>query len=110
MSNTTQILTGNLGNAPEIHTFQTGKVKATFSIATEVRDTQGNKTTQWHRISLWGKRAERAANLLYKGAKVLVTGQDAERPYTDKNGNSRVAVEFAAQNFYLLAKPVKAQA
>ena len=76
MSNTT-ILTGNLGAAVETHTFDSGKVKATFSIATEVRDAQGNKTTVWHRVSLWGKRAERAASLLYKGAKVLVHGEDA---------------------------------
>jgi single-strand DNA-binding protein len=104
------ILTGNLGNVPEIHTFESGKVKATFSIATEVRDAQGNKTTVWHRVSLWGKRAERAANLLYKGAKVLVHGEESQRPFTDKSGNNRVATEFAAQNFYLLAKPVKAEA
>ncbi|WLT32756.1 single-stranded DNA-binding protein [Geothrix sp. PMB-07] len=109
MSNTT-VITGNLGNVPEIQTFNSGKIKATFSIASEVRDAQGNKTTQWHRISLWGKRAERAAQMLYKGAKVLVHGQEAERPYTDKNGESRVAVEFSAQNFYLLAKPVRTQA
>jgi len=64
----------------------------------------------WHRVSLWGKRAERAASLLYKGAKVLVTGEESQHPYTDKNGNSRIATEFAARNFFLLAKPVKAQA
>ncbi|WLT30645.1 single-stranded DNA-binding protein [Geothrix sp. PMB-07] len=80
------------------------------SIATEVRDAQGKKSTVWHRVSRWGKRAERAANLLYKGAKVLVHGQEAERPYTDKDENSCVATEFAAQNFYLLARPVKVQA
>ena len=109
MSNTT-ILTGNLGAAVETHTFDSGKVKATFSIATEVRDAQGNKTTVWHRVSLWGKRGERAASLLYKGAKVLVHGEESQHSYTDKNGNSRISTEFAAQNFFLLAKPVKAQA
>lgn len=109
MSKTT-ILTGNLGNVPEIHTFKSGKVKATFSVATEVRDAQGNKTTVWHRVSLWGKRAERAANQLSKGAKVLLHGEESQRPYTDKDGNSRIATEFAARNFYLVAKPVKVQA
>ena len=104
------ILTGNLGNVPEIHTFESGKVKATFSIATEVRSADGTKTTVWHRVSLWGKRAERAASLLHKGAKVLVHGEETKRPYTDKNGTNRVATEFQARQFYILARPVKAQA
>lgn len=107
---TNTILTGNLGNTPELHTFESGKVKATFSIATEVRDAQGNKTAVWHRVSLWGKRAERAASLLTKGAKVLVHGEESQRPYTDENGNSRTATEFQARAFYLLAKPMKAEA
>lgn len=110
MSNTTQILIGNATKAPELIRFTSGKVKAVLSIAQDFRDAQGNKSTKFHRISLWGRKAEKAADLITKGAKVLVHGQEAERPYTDKDGNSRVAIEFAAQNFFLLAKPVKAQA
>jgi len=106
MANAT-ILTGNLGSDPKVFITSTGKTKVIFSLATTLiaRDTEGNtsKTTAWHTIALWGKRADRAAAELRKGSKVLVHGRMATRPFTDRDGNARTAEELVAENFHLLA-------
>lgn len=102
------ILTGNLGSDPKVFTTSTGKTKAVLSLASTLiaKDTEGNttKTTAWHTIALWGKRADRAAAELHKGSKVLVHGRmTSHRPFTDKNGHARSAEELVAENFHLLA-------
>ena len=101
------ILTGNLGSDPKVFITSNGKTKAVFSLASTLiaKDTEGNttKTTAWHTIALWGKRADRAAAELHKGSKVLVHGRVTSRPFTDKNGNARSAEELVAENFHLLA-------
>jgi single-strand DNA-binding protein len=106
MANTT-ILTGNLGSDPKVFITTTGKTKAVFSLASTLiaRDSEGNtsKTTAWHTIALWGKRADRAVSELRKGSKVLVHGRMTSRPFTDKDGNDRTAEELVAENFHLLA-------
>ena len=101
------ILTGNLGSDPKVFITSTGKTKVVFSLASTLiaKDTEGNtsKTTAWHTIALWGKRADRAAIELHKGSKVLVHGRMTSRPFTDRNGNTRTTEELVAENFHLLA-------
>jgi single-strand DNA-binding protein len=107
MANATHVLTGNLGNDPKVFITSTGKTKAVFSLASTLisKDSEGNtsKTTAWHTIALWGKRADRAVAELHKGAKVLVHGRMTSRPFTDRDGNERTAEELVAENFHLLA-------
>jgi single-strand DNA-binding protein len=107
MANATQILTGNLGSEPKVFITSTGKTKVVFSLASTLiaKDTEGNtsKTTTWHSIALWGKRADRAVAELHKGSKILVHGRMTSRPFTDKDGNARTTDELVAENFHLLA-------
>lgn len=69
-------LIGNLGNAPEVRTLDSGKKMARFSIATNeaYRTASGEKVTetQWHNIVAWGKVAELAEKLLSKGREVAL--------------------------------------
>src|SRR5258707_1006567 len=55
-------LIGNLGNAPDVRTTETGKKWARFSVATNetYRNVKGDKVTetQWHNLVAWGKVAE----------------------------------------------------
>ena len=55
-------LIGNLGNAPEVKTLESGKKMARFSVATSesYRNAKGEKVseTQWHTLVAWGKVAE----------------------------------------------------
>ena len=56
------ILVGHLGRDPEIHTFNDGTKKASFSLATtesyKNRDGQKVDQTEWHNIVLWRGLAE----------------------------------------------------
>ena len=55
-------LIGNVGNDPEVKTFEGGKKVANLTIATNesYRNEKGEKVeqTEWHRIVAWGKTAE----------------------------------------------------
>jgi single-strand DNA-binding protein len=90
-------LIGNLGNAPEVKTTESGKKLARFSVATNesYRNAQGEKVTEttWHNLVAWGKVAEIAEKYLTKGKEVAVEGKLINRSYTDKDGNKKYITE-----------------
>jgi len=90
-------LIGNLGQNPEISTFESGRKKATFSMATSerYRNAQGEQVTetQWHNIVAWGKMADVAERMLAKGREVVVEGKLVSRTYTDKQGQQKLITE-----------------
>jgi len=74
------ILVGNLGAKPEIKYASNGNAVSNLSIATSeswTDKTTGEKQerTEWHRVSLFGKLAEIAAQYTDKGSKVYVEGK-----------------------------------
>lgn len=86
-------LIGNLGNAPEVRTTETGKKLVKFSVATNeiYRNANGEKIkeTQWHNLIAWGKLADIAEKYLLKGSEVAIEGKLINRNYTDKEGNKK---------------------
>ncbi|MBK8522597.1 MAG: single-stranded DNA-binding protein [Ferruginibacter sp.] len=90
-------LIGNLGNAPEVKTTESGKKLARFSVATNesYRNAKGEKVTEttWHNLVAWGKVAEIAEKYLTKGKEVAVEGKLINRSYTDKEGNKKYITE-----------------
>jgi single-strand DNA-binding protein len=101
-------LIGNLGNAPEVKTFDGGKKVATFSIATSesYRNAKGEKITdtQWHRVVAWGKVAEIAEKYLVKGREVAVEGKLVNRNYTDKEGVKKYVTEVQVNEILLMGE------
>ncbi|GAB4093376.1 single-stranded DNA-binding protein [Flaviaesturariibacter terrae] len=101
-------LIGNLGQDPEIRTFDGGKKKASFSMATSesYRNAQGEKITetQWHNIVAWGKLAETAEKVLVKGKEIVIEGKLINRSYTDKEGQKKYVTEVVASELLLLGK------
>ena len=99
-------LIGNLGQSPEIKTFNEGRKMAKFSLATNesYKSNTGEwmKDTQWHAIIAWGKAAEIAEKYLVKGAEVAVEGKLVNRSYTDKNGEKRSVTEVVVSEILLL--------
>jgi len=99
-------LIGNLGNAPEIRTTDSGKKLAKFSVATneEYRSQTGEriKETQWHNLIAWGKLADLAEKYLSKGTEVAVEGKLVNRNYTDKEGNKKYVTEIQVNELLLL--------
>ena len=93
------ILTGNLGNDPEMRFTPKGVAVTHFSVAVNDRD-----DTAWFRISSWGDQAENCKKYLAKGSKVLVKGRltfDKETGgpsafISTKDGQPRASFEVSA--------------
>ncbi len=69
---------------------------AEFSLADE-RFVKGESTTQWFRVTVWGKGANFASTLT-KGDAVTVAGALSHRTY-EKDGQTRVSLEISAHAF-----------
>ena len=99
-------LIGNLGNSPEVRTFDGGGKMARFSMATNesYRNAQGERVTdtQWHNLIAWGKLADIAERFLIKGKEVAVEGKLINRSYNDKEGNKRYVTEIQVNELLLL--------
>jgi len=96
-------LLGNLGKDVEISKFDSGSVKASFTLATNeyYKDNKGEKveSTQWHNVVAWGKSAELMKSILSKGSKVLVKGKLVSRSYDTKEGEKKYITEVVANEF-----------
>lgn len=91
-------LTGRIGGDAEVR-HVTGNAVTSFSLACD----QGygdKKTSNWFRVSTWGKKGEGAAPYLLKGGVVTVVG---ELEIGEYNGKSQYNVR--ASDFTLPAKP-----
>ena len=54
--------------------------------------------TDWFRVTIWGDRAERAAEQFRKGNRVFVEGRFRTREYDAKDGTHRTSLEITADN------------
>ena len=99
-------LVGNLGNDPEVKTFDGDKTLAKFSMATSdtYKREDGEKVTdtQWHNIITWGGTAKIVEKLLTKGSRVAIEGKLTSRSWEDKEGNKRYITEVVANEILLL--------
>lgn len=114
MKNKVQLI-GNLGQAPEVKTTESGKKLAQFNVATDesYQNAQGEKVTetQWHRVIAWGKLADIVEKYLSKGKEVAIEGKLINRNYTDKQGVKHYITEVVASDLLMLGanKQVQAQ-
>ncbi|SDW25738.1 single-stranded DNA-binding protein [Aequorivita viscosa] len=99
-------LIGNLGNDPEIITFEGGRKLAKFSIATNetYKNQKGEKVTdtQWHNIVAWGKTAEIIENYVTKGKEIAIEGKLTSRSWEDKVGVKRYITEVVCNELVML--------
>lgn len=90
-------LLGNLGFDPELRHTASGDAVLNIRLATSEswKDKQGNKQekTEWHRCTVWGKRAEALGRILHKGDRILVEGQLVYRKW-EKDGIERESAEI----------------
>lgn len=101
------IIVGNLGNDPEIRTMPNGEQVANITVATSESWTDKNtgekkEVTEWHRIVIYRKLAEIAAQYLHKGSQVYVEGRLKTRKWQDNNGQDRYSTEIQCDNFQML--------
>ena len=101
-------LTGHLGRDPELRWFESGKAKCQFSLAVSAGK---GKPSDWFDIQAWGKPAERAADRLRKGSRVVIVGSLKQERWTDRDsGAQRSKVVVTAQSIEIIAKAESQQA
>ena len=107
MKNKVQLI-GNVGQDPEVKTFEGGKKVASLTIATNEYYTneKGEKIedTQWHRVTAWGKLADLIEKYVTKGKEIVVEGKLVHRSYDDKDGIKRYITEVVINDILLLSK------
>ena len=97
------MIIGNLGRDPEMRYTPSGRPVTEFSVAVNqsTKNQQTNEwveATDWFRVSVWGDRAERAAENLRKGNKVFVEGRFKTREFEGNDGQKRTSLDVTADN------------
>ena len=100
------MLIGHLGQNPETRYMPNGDAVTTISIATTEtwKDKSGQKQeeTTWHRVTLFRKLGEIAAEYLKKGALVYIDGRIKTEEWTDKQGIKRYSTSIIAETMKML--------
>ncbi len=101
------IIIGNLGADPDIRYTASGDAVANLRIATSESWTDkqtgaAKEHTEWHRVILWRRLAEVAADYLHKGSRVYIEGKIRTRKWQDREGNDRYTTEIDGQEMQML--------
>jgi single-strand DNA-binding protein len=100
------IIVGRLGRDPELRYLQNGNPVCKLNIATSEKYTNKEhqlvETTEWHRVTIWGKPAENAAKFLAKGSLVYIEGKLKTNTY-EKDGQKHWVTEILATNVQYLS-------
>jgi single-strand DNA-binding protein len=98
------MLLGNLGADPELKVTPGGQAVLKLRLATTESYVDKNQVrqerTEWHRVTVWGKRGEALAKFLQKGAKIFIEGRLQTSSY-EKNGEKRYSTDIIATNVIL---------
>ncbi len=101
------MLLGNLGADPELRMTAGGQAILKLRLATSENYLDKSNTrqerTEWHSITVWGKRGEALGKFLKKGDRLFVEGSLRTTSY-EKNGEKRYTTEINATNVLLNGK------
>jgi single-strand DNA-binding protein len=103
------MIIGNLGRDPEMRYTPSGRPVTQFSVAVN-QSTKNQQTgewteeTDWFRVSVFGDRAERAAEQLRKGNRVFVEGRFRTREFEGNDGQKRTSLDITADNVISLER------
>ncbi len=101
------ILIGNLGQDPETRYMPSGGAVTNLRIATneswkDKQTGEPQERTEWHRVVMFERLAEIAAEYLRKGSQVYIEGTLRTRKWQDKDGNDRYTTEIRANEMQML--------
>lgn len=96
------MLLGNLGADGELKALPSGEMVLNLRVATsrswfDKEKKEKEERTEWHSVSIWGKRAEGLAPFLKKGDRIFIEGELRTRSY-EKDGEKRYSTDIHAQN------------
>ena len=99
------ILIGNVGNDPEIKSFQSGDRVVNFSLATtenwkDKQTGEQKSSTEWHKISIFNTGLiSIAEKLIKKGMKIYIEGQLQTRKWQDASGTEKYSTEIVLKQY-----------
>ncbi len=101
------IIVGNLGNDPDTRYMPSGSAVTNLSVATneswkDKQTGEQKERTEWHRVAMFGRLAEIAAEYLRKGSQVYIEGRLRTRKWQDQSGNDRWTTEIIADEMQML--------
>lgn len=101
------ILVGRLGGDPEQRFMPNGNPVTNFTLATseewnDKQTGQKQQRTEWHRIVMFNKLAEIAAQYLQKGSQAYIEGQLRTRKWQGQDGQDRYTTEIVASELQML--------
>ena len=97
-------LIGRLGRDPEARYTQGGSCVCNLAVATTERRKDGDnwvEHTEWHRVTVFGKRAETVAEHLRKGSQVGIAGRLQSREW-EKDGHKNRSTDIIADEVEFL--------
>ena len=90
------IIVGRLGRDPEMR----GSA-CKLNIATDYQRKDGEKSTEWHRVTVFGKQGESCERYLSKGRQVYIEGRLQTSSY-EKDGEKRYSTDIIAERVQFL--------
>ena len=105
------MIIGNLTGEPELRSTPSGITVCSFTIAVNRRheDKNGERPTEYFRISAWRQLCESCGRFLAKGRKVAVVGELQARQYGAKDGSARMSLDVQADEVEFLSPRTKAE-
>jgi single-strand DNA-binding protein len=99
------IIMGYLGSDPKGQLSKDGKAYTSLSLATNRswvnKDGAKEKRTDWHRVTVWGKKAQICQDYLKKGAPVCIEGYLSSFEI-EENGQRRWLTSITAEDINFL--------
>jgi single-strand DNA-binding protein len=101
------ILVGNLGADPEVRYLPSGDAVANIRLATTDRykdkaSGEMKESTEWHRVSFFGRLAEIVNEYLKKGSSVYIEGRIKTTKYQAQDGTDRYSTGIVAEQMQML--------
>ncbi len=97
------VIVGRAGRDAEVKHYESGKDRATFSLAVNRWDSKtSSEVTDWFNIETWDRQADFAGKYLKKGRLVALEGRIRTNNWTDQSGESRQSYSITATNIKLL--------
>ena len=97
------VITGNLGDDPELRYSPAGNPFTRLSVAHTDRFKDGDGKWQdgdtfWWNVTVFGSLSENVAESLHKGDRVIVAGRVTPNEWKDKEGENRRSVRIIADS------------
>ena len=103
------ILVGNLGADPETRYMPSGGAVTNLRVATadswkDKQSGERQERTEWHRVVLFNRLAEVAAEYLRKGSQVYLEGRIQTRKWQGQDGQDKYTTEIVANEMQMLGR------